>query len=158
PGDRRRDPPWRPSLDPGRFRRWGVPHLAAGEGSNCVEFGAWRFPLELSPSRFSCWLLRCREPRAQAPTIGIDEIHAGMKGYGESVFVGTATERFDVEVLGVLRDVAPDTSYILARLTGRNLEKLGVVAGMSGSPVWIDGKLAGAVALGWAFSQEAIAG
>ncbi len=96
--------------------------------------------------------------RAEEPTIGIDEIRPGMKGYGESVFVGSETERFEVEVLGVLREVAPGTSYILARLSGKNLERTGVVAGMSGSPVWFDGRLAGAVALGWAFSQEAIAG
>ena len=95
---------------------------------------------------------------ADTPTIALDEIRPGMKGYGESVFSGSTTERFEVEVLGVLKDVAPGTSYILARLTGKNLEKLGVVAGMSGSPVWLDGRLAGAVALGWAFSQEAIAG
>jgi hypothetical protein len=96
--------------------------------------------------------------RGEVPTIGVDEVVAGMKGYGESVFVGAGTERFEVEVLGVLREFAPGTSYILARLTGKNLERTGVVAGMSGSPVWLDGKLAGAVAFGWSFSQEAIAG
>jgi len=92
------------------------------------------------------------------PTIGLDEIARGQIGYGESVFVGTEPERFDVEVLGVLRDIAPDTSYILARLTGHDLERTGVIAGMSGSPVWIDGRLAGAVSFSWSFAQEAIAG
>lgn len=98
------------------------------------------------------------EPLAEAPSIGVDEIRAGQHGYGESVFVGSRPERFDVEVLGVLRQSAPGTSYILARLTGRDLERTGVIAGMSGSPVWIDGRLAGAVAFSWSFSQEAIAG
>jgi hypothetical protein len=95
---------------------------------------------------------------AGAPAIGVDEIRAGQRGHGESVFVGSAPERFEVEVLGVLRDAAPGTSYILARLSGRDLERTGVVAGMSGSPVWIDGRLAGAVAFSWPFAQEAIAG
>jgi hypothetical protein len=95
---------------------------------------------------------------AAEPAIGVDEIHAGQRGHGESVFVGSAPERFDVEVLGVLRDAAPGTSYILARLSGRDLERTGVVAGMSGSPVWIDGRLAGAVAFSWPFAEEAIAG
>jgi hypothetical protein len=99
---------------------------------------------------------------AQAPrsadTIPVDEVLPGMRGHGESVFVGTTAERFEVEVLGVLRDVQPGTSYILARLSGRDLERTGVVAGMSGSPVWLDGRLAGAVAFAWPFSQEAIAG
>ncbi len=97
--------------------------------------------------------------RAQeAPSIGVDAVRAGMHGYGESVFEGTAVDRFDVEVLGVLRDISPGSSYILARLTGHHLEQTGVIAGMSGSPVWIDGKLAGAVAFAWPFSHEAIAG
>jgi len=99
-----------------------------------------------------------RLPAESAPTIGIDEITRGQTGYGESVFVGTEPERFGVEVLGVLRDIGPDTSYILARLSGHNLERTGVIAGMSGSPVWIDGRLAGAVAFSWSFAQEAIAG
>jgi hypothetical protein len=98
------------------------------------------------------------EPDAVATSIGVDEIRAGQRGYGESVFVGSEPERFEVEVLGVLRQTAPGTSYILARLTGRELERTGVVAGMSGSPVWIDGRLAGAVAFSWSFSQQAIAG
>jgi hypothetical protein len=95
---------------------------------------------------------------APAAAIGVDEIERGMLGHGESVFQGRATERFEVEVLGVLRDVAPGTSYILGRLSGHGLERTGVVAGMSGSPVWIDGRLAGAVAFSWPFAQEAIAG
>ncbi len=93
-----------------------------------------------------------------APTIAIDEVRPGMRGYGESVFVGTQVERFEVDVLGVLKNALPVTSYILARLTGHNLEKTGVIAGMSGSPVWIEGRLAGAVAFSWPFSQEAVAG
>jgi len=92
------------------------------------------------------------------PIIGVDEIRAGQKGYGLSVFAGTEPERFDVEIVGVLRNAGPELNYILARLSGKGLEKSGVASGMSGSPVFIDGKLAGAVAFSWPFSHEAIAG
>ena len=92
------------------------------------------------------------------PIIGVDEIRPGQKGYGLSVFTGTEPERFDVEIVGVMRNASPDLSYILARLNGKGLERSGVASGMSGSPVFIDGKLAGAVAFSWPFSHEAIAG
>jgi len=97
-------------------------------------------------------------PAGALPTIPISEIQRGQKGYGLSVFAGTQPERFDVEVIGVMRNVSPDVSYILARLTGKGLEKSGVAGGMSGSPVFLDGRLAGAVAFSWAFTNEAIAG
>src|ERR1700674_2262842 len=92
------------------------------------------------------------------PTIGLDEVKVGQRGYGLSVFAGGKPERFDVEVIGVMRNVSPDMSYILARLSGRGLESSGVAAGMSGSPVFLDGRLAGAVSFGWPFSKEAICG
>jgi hypothetical protein len=92
-----------------------------------------------------------------SPAFPLDDVQAGQRGYGLSVFSGSEPERFEAEILGVLRNVSPDTSFILARLTGRNLETTGVVAGMSGSPVYLDGKVAGAVAAAWPFSKEAIA-
>jgi len=92
------------------------------------------------------------------PTIDLDEIKVGQRGYGLSVFAGGEPERFDVEVIGVMRNISPDMSYILARLSGRGLESSGVAAGMSGSPVFLDGRLAGAVSFGWPFSKEAICG
>ncbi len=101
-------------------------------------------------------------PAAGAQEAGVfplAEVEPGLKGTGRSVFRGGEPESFDVEVLGVWRDVvAPDTSYILARLSGRGLEDSGVVAGMSGSPVYIGDRLVGAVAFSWPMSQEAIAG
>lgn len=81
-----------------------------------------------------------------------------MKGYGLTVFRGYGVERFDVEVLGVLRNTAAGRSVILVSLSGLDLEETGVVAGMSGSPVYLEGKLAGAVASGFAFSRKPIAG
>src|SRR5436305_11140784 len=92
------------------------------------------------------------------PTIPLAEVKKGQRGYGLSVFSGTEPERFEVEVVGVMRNLRPNISYILARLTGKGLEKSGVAAGMSGSPVFLDGRLAGAVAFSWPFSNEAIAG
>jgi hypothetical protein len=82
----------------------------------------------------------------------------GQRGTGYSVFSGTTPEPFEAEVLGVWRNVQPGTSFILARLEGRGLEETGVIAGMSGSPVYFDGRLAGAVAFSWAFSTGAVAG
>ncbi|MFL6202318.1 MAG: SpoIVB peptidase S55 domain-containing protein [Thermoanaerobaculia bacterium] len=93
------------------------------------------------------------------PTISVDEVKAGQRGYGLSVFAGKEPERFEVEVVGVVRNqFGPGLSHILARLTGKGLEKSGVANGMSGSPVFLDGRLAGAVAFSWPFSHEAIAG
>lgn len=92
------------------------------------------------------------------PTIGVDEVERGMKGHGYSVFAGREPERFEAEVIGVMRNTQPGTSYILARLSGHGLEESGVAGGMSGSPVFFDGRLAGAVAFAWPFSQEAVAG
>ncbi|MGE5232576.1 MAG: SpoIVB peptidase S55 domain-containing protein [Acidobacteriota bacterium] len=105
-------------------------------------------------------LVAAPPPVPPPPTniLPLSEVHAGQRGYGLSVFQGDKAVRFDVEVLGVLRNASPDLSYILARLSGQGLEKAGVIAGMSGSPVYIDDKLVGAVALGFPFSQVPIAG
>ena len=89
--------------------------------------------------------------------IGVDEVSRGQTGYGLSVFAGSEPERFGVEVVGVLREMDPGTSFIVARLSGKGLEESGVVAGMSGSPVYLDDRLAGAVAYSWAFTSEALA-
>src|SRR2546428_12476693 len=98
--------------------------------------------------------------RAASPQLTVDEIRPGMAGIGRTVFDGTRVEEFKVHVLGVLQNViGPHRSLILAKLEGGPLANTGVIAGMSGSPVYIDGKLVGAVsyAVG-AFSKEAIAG
>ncbi len=95
---------------------------------------------------------------ADPPLIPLTEIRAGMKGYGLSVFSGTAPERFDVEVVGVLANNTPGRSMIVVRIAGKGLEEAGVVAGMSGSPVYLEGRLAGAVASGWGFAKVPLAG
>ncbi len=92
--------------------------------------------------------------------IALDQIHAGMKGTALTVFQGVKPESMDVEVLGILRNVnGPKGDIILVRLHGAKPEYTGVVAGMSGSPVYFDGKLAGALAFRIGeFSKEPIAG
>ena len=90
----------------------------------------------------------------------VNEIKAGMEGTGLTVWDGSRVEEFRVHILGVVRNViGPRRDLILARLEGGPLAETGVVAGMSGSPVYLDGRLAGAVSysLG-AFSKEALAG
>jgi len=88
----------------------------------------------------------------------LDSVQPGLTGYGLSVFEGAVAERFEVEVLGVWRNTQPSTSFILARLKGRGLEASGVIAGMSGSPVYVDDRLLGAVSFSWLFANEAVAG
>jgi hypothetical protein len=98
--------------------------------------------------------------QAAQPTIPVDQIHTGMRGYALTVFEGVKPESMDVEVLGVLRNAnGPKGDIILVRLHGTKVEYTGVVAGMSGSPVYLDGKLAGALAFRIGeFSKEPIAG
>jgi hypothetical protein len=93
-------------------------------------------------------------------TIAVSEIHAGMRGVAYTVFQGVRPESMDVEVLGVLHNAnGPKGDVILVRLHGEKVEYTGVVAGMSGSPVYLDGKLAGALAFRIGeFSKEPIAG
>src|SRR5208283_1938425 len=92
--------------------------------------------------------------------IPVSQIHAGMRGVAYTVFEGVKPEAMEVEVLGVLHNVnGPKGDIILVRLHGQKVEYTGVVAGMSGSPVYLDGKLAGALAFRIGeFSQEPIAG
>lgn len=91
-------------------------------------------------------------------TIDVASIKPGMKGYGLTVFRGMTPERFDVEVIDVLRSFRPSQDLILIRTPHPILDKAAVVAGMSGSPVYLDGKLAGAYAYGWMFGKEPVAG
>src|SRR6266436_790247 len=101
-------------------------------------------------------------PAAQGPqpTMNVDEIRPGMVAVGRTVFEGTRVEEFRANILGVLENViGTHRNLILARLEGGPLANTGVIAGMSGSPVFVDGRLIGAIsyALGQ-FSKEPIAG
>lgn len=87
------------------------------------------------------------------------DVRAGQRGTGRTVFAGTEPEDFDVEILGVLDGFpGPRQSAILARLSGGQIGRTGVFAGMSGSPVFIEGRLIGAVAFTFPFVKEPIAG
>lgn len=97
---------------------------------------------------------------AKSRTFPVDELEAGMVGVGRTVFEGDRLDDFRVHILGVLRNViGPRRNLILARLEGGPLAETGVIAGMSGSPVYIDGRLVGAVSYSMGqFSKAPIAG
>jgi hypothetical protein len=95
---------------------------------------------------------------AQMPIFPLRDVRAGQHAIGKTVFSGSKIEEFQVEILGVLQNVGPRQSIILARLSGGPLAQTGVMQGMSGSPVYMDGRLMGAVALAFNFSKEPIAG
>lgn len=96
---------------------------------------------------------------ARGFTIGVGEIREGMKGYGLTVFKGTEPERFDVEAIGVLHNFRPGQDLILIKTPHPRLDVVKTVAGMSGSPIFFDGRLAGAYAYSLsAFEVEPIAG
>jgi hypothetical protein len=97
-------------------------------------------------------------PGAAQSFFPLKDVRAGMHGIGRTVFQGEQIEEFQVEILGVLENLGPKQAVILARLSGGPLAETGVMQGMSGSPVYIDGKLLGAIALGFPFSKEPIAG
>ncbi|MGH7869442.1 MAG: SpoIVB peptidase S55 domain-containing protein [Candidatus Dormibacteraceae bacterium] len=95
-------------------------------------------------------------PEPAAPQFfPVNEVRPGMKAVGRTIFQGNKIEEFQVELVGVLKNVlAPKHDVILARLSGSNLAETGVVAGMSGSPVYVNGKLLGAVAIAFPFAKE----
>jgi hypothetical protein len=93
----------------------------------------------------------------------VSEVRPGMKGYGLSVFLGTKIERFNVEVISVLKNFNPKTDVILIRFSGDNLEHNLAIAGMSGSPIYLyddtgKARMIGAFAYGWSLQKDPIAG
>lgn len=89
----------------------------------------------------------------------LSQVQPGLKAVGRTVFEGDQIQEFQVEIVGVLKNaIAPKHDVILGRLSGGPLANTGVIAGMSGSPVYVDGKLLGAVALSFPFAKEAYAG
>jgi SpoIVB peptidase S55 len=97
--------------------------------------------------------------RVRRPDImAVDDIQSGMKGYGLTVFEGTRPERFGVEVINVSKNYFPGQDLILVKVQHPRLDVVKSVAGMSGSPIFIDGKMVGAYAYGWPFGSEPVAG
>jgi hypothetical protein len=90
--------------------------------------------------------------------MGVDELAPGMKGFGLSVFSGSAVDTFWIEIVAVRHNYFPQSDMILARGSGNGLETAGIAAGMSGSPIYIDGRLVGALAYGWPFMVAPIMG
>jgi hypothetical protein len=91
-------------------------------------------------------------------TIATTDIKPGMKGFGFTVFRGTTPEKFNVEVVSVVPNFLLRQDIILVRVDHPVTDNAGIIGGMSGSPVYIDGKLAGALAYGWRFNKEPLAG
>jgi len=119
------------------------------------------FPLKTLLTVCLAGLLWPRAAAAAEPppaTMPVQDIKVGMKGVGRTVFQGGKIETFNFEVLGVARDIAPGRSLIMFRASGGPLAETGVVAGMSGSPCYIDGKLIGALSIGWGFEKAPIGG
>src|SRR5262249_23135338 len=117
----------------------------------------WHSPAPRQLVAFVSWVLAWPVAGATG-VLPLRDVKVGMHGVGKTVFSGDRIEEFQVEILGVLENVGPKESLILARLSGGPLASTGVMQGMSGSPVYIDGKLAGAVAMAFPFSKEPIAG
>src|SRR5713226_514759 len=140
---------------PSLILMWTRTKVLLGHYMRRVALALFVFSLSLSTST----LLSGQSTPSQ-PTIPVAQIHAGMRGVAYTVFEGVKPEPMEVEVLGVLRNVnGPKGDIILVRLHGTKVEYTGVVAGMSGSPVYLDGKLAGALAFRIGeFSKEPIAG
>ena len=109
---------------------------------------------------FASTMALAQAPPTSSDTIAVDQVQPGMQGYAYTIFAGDQVEKFDLEVLGVMPNfLGPKQSIILVQLKGPKVEHTGVVAGMSGSPVYIDGKLAGALSLKLGiFTKEPIAG
>jgi hypothetical protein len=102
--------------------------------------------------------VRAQAPPLSAPVLPFAEVKAGLKGTGYSVFSGDTITPFDAEVLGTVQQGAAQPRAIVCKLGGAHLESTGVLAAMSGSPIFVDGKFLGAVAFTWPFVKEPICG
>ncbi len=128
-----------------------------------------RLTLLLLAGLWTCCIIAA-EPTAPAPPgfdptrhMLVSEVKPGMKGYGLSVFTGTRIDRFDVEVISVLHNFTPKQDVVLIRAAGANLEHTGAIAGMSGSPIYLNddqgrSRLIGAFAYGWPMVKDPVAG
>jgi hypothetical protein len=142
-------PRWRPlPLRPNRVPPPGLDEIGRFRGQQTAVMIALllAIPLVFSPAR------------AALEILPLDQVRPGMHGVGRTVFSGGLIEEFGVEVVDVVRGVRPKGSIILFRGTGETLLHAGIIAGMSGSPVYIDGKLVGAVAFAYPFVKDPIGG
>ncbi|HPR64034.1 MAG TPA: SpoIVB peptidase S55 domain-containing protein [Thermoanaerobaculia bacterium] len=108
--------------------------------------------------QFALFILLGSATLAALDVYPVRDVQPGMKGRALTILHGEEKIEFDVDILGVLSEIAPDYPIVLGRMNHPDLESAGIVAGMSGSPVYIDGKLLGAIAYGWGFSKEPFCG
>ena len=149
------------TLGPGSASRGWLP-CGAGRSENLltavVSPDNYNYNKNVLPLRFFGGLVLAATIHAAPAIFPLKDIRPGQHGIGRTVFSGSRIEEFEVEILGVLENMGPKESIILGRLKGGPLATTGVMQGMSGSPIYIDGKLAGAVALSFPYSKDAIAG
>jgi len=117
-----------------------------------------RIPFFLLVFLFAFPTLSIAREGSPLPIMPVSEVEPGMVGIGKTVFQGDKIEEFNVKILGTLKNFLPKKDIILAELQGDRLQYTGVIGGMSGSPIYIDGKLIGAMAYGWQFSKNPIFG
>ncbi len=99
-----------------------------------------------------------RPVTTRVPTLAVDQVKAGQKAIVRTVFEGSTIEEFEAVIVGVLHNGRADGDLILGRATSERLKLTGIAQGMSGSPVYVDGKLIGALSSGWQFSREPLFG
>lgn len=126
--------------------------------TNITGKSLFHYGLLLLAVGVSWLLLSGAKKKPKTDYFPVEDVHAGLKGYGLSVFSGRDPEKFDVEVISVIHQFLPKQDVILVRCNHPVINHTGVIAGMSGSPVYFNGKLAGAVAYAWRFSKDPIAG
>jgi hypothetical protein len=121
----------------------------------------------LKAAVFACLALSCLFVPAGSSAAGkgkdpgifpLKDVHPGLKGYGLTVFSERAVEKFDVEVISVIHQFLPKQDVILVRCSHPVLDHTGVIAGMSGSPIYFNDKFAGALAYAWKFAKDPVAG
>ncbi len=95
---------------------------------------------------------------AAVPTLAVDGVRPGQKAVVRTVFEGSRIEEFEAEIVGVMKGGRAEGDMILARATSERVVRSGVAQGMSGSPVYVDGRLIGALSSGWSFSREPLFG
>jgi hypothetical protein len=130
-----------------------------GQPARGRTFKMRRLPLSLALLVVALGVLQAQAPQP-IPFLAVTDVRPGMVGTGKTIFAGNTLEDFRAEIIGVLHNVlGPGRNLILARLDGGPLAQTGVIRGMSGSPVYVDGRLIGAVSysLG-SFAKEALAG
>jgi hypothetical protein len=103
-------------------------------------------------------ILMAAAPAVADEILPFSELKVGMKGEGLSVFQGTRISRFNAEIIGLMENIAPKRNLILVRIAGDPVDRTGILEGMSGSPIYVNNRVIGALAYSWAFSKEAIGG